>query len=250
MAVHEHEHLRRHPLDLVQHVRRHDHRAPLVAQPVQHLDDLAPLRRVEAVQRLVEQQQVGLVGEGLGELHALAHAVGEAAHLALGDVGEADRLERPVRAAASGSATLCRRAHSSDDLVRGQERPRRALVGDDADPLVHVGVPARLDAEDAHRPALGEVNPAHSLSVVDLPAPLWPRRPVTPGPTANVTSATATVSPYQRETPANSMAGTSRHASSPRNRHTSTSAETAISASQVSTHAVFDGWPTGRARSG
>src|SRR5207342_1206250 len=56
-------------------------------------------------------------------------------------------------------------------------------------------------------PALGEVKPAHSLSVVDLPAPLWPRRPVTPGPTANVTSATATVSPYQRETPVNSIAG-------------------------------------------
>ena len=50
-------------------------------------------------------------------------------------------------------------------------------------------------------PALGEVKPAHSLSVVDLPAPLWPSRPVTPGPTVNETSATATVSPYQRETP-------------------------------------------------
>ena len=35
---------------------------------------------------------------------------------------------------------------------------------------------------------------------VDLPAPLGPSRPVTPGPIVMVTSLTATTLPYQRET--------------------------------------------------
>ena len=86
---------------------------PSSPEPVQQLDHCAALCRVEAVQRLVQQQQVGLVGERLGELHALAHAVREPAHLALGDVGEVDRLERPARRGNADRATLCSRAHSS-----------------------------------------------------------------------------------------------------------------------------------------
>src|SRR5688572_2982411 len=38
------------------------------------------------------------------------------------------------------------------------------------------------------------------LISVDLPAPLGPSRPVTPGPRCMVTSLTATTLPYQRET--------------------------------------------------
>ena len=43
--------------------------------------------------------------------------------------------------------------------------------------------------------------------IVVLPAPLWPSRPVTPGPTVNDTSAGATVSPSQRETPSKTSGG-------------------------------------------
>ena len=35
--------------------------------------------------------------------------------------------------------------------------------------------------------------------IVDLPAPFGPRRPVTPGPSTNEMSLTATTLPYQRE---------------------------------------------------
>ena len=242
MAVHEHQHLRRHPLDLVQHVRRDDHRAALVAEPVQHLDDLAPLRRVEAVQRLVEQQQVGIVGERLGELHALAHAVREAADLALGDVGEADRLERAGRPRIRVGDLVQPRAQL-DDVVRGQERPRRALVGDDADPLVHVGVPARLDAEDAHGSRARRGEARAQLERRGLPRTVVAEqagharadreRDVGDGDGVAVPARDA------RELDGRDV----RHDSSPRNRHTSTSAETAISASQDMTHAVFDGSP-------
>ncbi len=42
--------------------------------------------------------------------------------------------------------------------------------------------------------------------IVDLPAPFGPRRPVTPGPSTNEMSLTATTLPYQRETPRSSTA--------------------------------------------
>ncbi len=49
----------RHALHLVQDVRGHEHGAPLGAEPPDQLDHVAPLHGVEAVERLVEQQQLG-----------------------------------------------------------------------------------------------------------------------------------------------------------------------------------------------
>ena len=83
---------------------------PSLAQAHDELDDVAPLRRVEAVEGLVEQQQLGVVGERLGQLHALAHAVGEAAQLPVRDVGQADLAERPRPPRRRGRATPRRRA--------------------------------------------------------------------------------------------------------------------------------------------
>src|SRR5579884_218270 len=49
-------------------------------------------------------------------------------------------------------------------------------------------------------PADGASRPASILSSVDLPEPFGPSRPVTPGARPNVTSETATTSPYHLET--------------------------------------------------
>src|ERR1700691_1597799 len=47
-------------------------------------------------------------------------------------------------------------------------------------------------------PAVGEMKPAIMRMVVDLPAPLAPRKPSTsPGATENVRSSTASLSPYR-----------------------------------------------------
>src|SRR6476620_10712796 len=45
-------------------------------------------------------------------------------------------------------------------------------------------------------PADGRSRPVSILKVVDFPAPFGPSSPVTPGPSWNDTSATATTSPY------------------------------------------------------
>ena len=135
-----------------------------------------------AVERLVEQQQLGVVGQRLGQLDALAHALREAADRALGGVLEADDRERPAARAAAGSGTPRRRAQQLDQLARREERPQPVAVGHDADP------PVDRRARGAGRspstrtvPGVGSAKPAHSFRAVDLPAPLWPSSPVTPG---------------------------------------------------------------------
>ena len=57
---------------------------------------MQPLAGIEAVERLVEEQDAGLVDERRGELGALAHALGVGAHRAVGGVGQLDRGHRPV----------------------------------------------------------------------------------------------------------------------------------------------------------
>ena len=112
-------------------------------------------------------------------------------------------------AAPAGSATRCRRAHSSTTSCAVRNGHGGLWSGTTPTRSYTAGFWRGSTPKMRTAPVLGEVKPAHSLRVVDFPAPLWPSSPVTPGPTANDTSATATVSPYQRETPANSMAGTS-----------------------------------------
>ena len=116
-AVDEHDDAGRHALDLVQHVRGDEHRAALGAEPPDQLDDVPALHGVEAVERLVEQQQLGRVHERLGQLDALAHALREAADLAFGGVLEAHARERLGGGAAADRA---RRAG------RPSARPARA----------------------------------------------------------------------------------------------------------------------------
>src|SRR6476646_6093871 len=57
-------------------------------------------------------------------------------------------------------------------------------------------------------PAEGSSSPAIRWRSVDLPAPFGPRRPVTPGPSPNEMSLTATTLPYQRATWLTSRAAT------------------------------------------
>ena len=67
--------------------------APFLDQP----DRLPPRQRIHARQRLVENQQFGIVRQRLRHLHALAHPFAVGADLLVGRIGEIDQLERPPR---------------------------------------------------------------------------------------------------------------------------------------------------------
>ena len=64
--------------------------------------------RVEAVGRLVEQQQVGVVDERLGQLHPLLHAGGVAADLAVALLVEPDVAQRLGGALPGGGLAAAR----------------------------------------------------------------------------------------------------------------------------------------------
>ena len=79
----------------------HDRHVPLAVQVAEQPHDLLLVAQVEVGQRLVEQQQLGVVDDGLGDRHPLLLAAGELRHPAVGVVVGADpaqRLRRPGRA--------------------------------------------------------------------------------------------------------------------------------------------------------
>ena len=82
----------------------------------QHLLDLPGRAGVEAGQRLVEDDELGIVDEGAGEGDLLQHALGEAAAALVGVRGEAEPADE------FGGAAPAPRGHRP---ARGRRRTRR-----------------------------------------------------------------------------------------------------------------------------
>ena len=81
-------------LDLGQQVaREHDRQAALVDQPAQQVEDLDDADRVDRRRRLVEDQQVGRLDQGVGDAEPLAHAARVGVDPVVGAVGQPDLLE-------------------------------------------------------------------------------------------------------------------------------------------------------------
>ena len=87
---------------------------------------------VEAVHRLVEDQQLRIPEEAGGDAQALAHAHGVLRHLVVGAVQDADTLERRLDAALG--RRLARRRQDLQVLAAGQVAVEAGLVDDGADP--------------------------------------------------------------------------------------------------------------------
>ncbi len=92
-------------LDVGEHVGGEDDRGAL-AQLGDQREQVAPALRVERADRLVEDEQVGLGHERLGDAESLAHPARVAADPAVRRIGQADALQRPAGAIARvGGAT-------------------------------------------------------------------------------------------------------------------------------------------------
>lgn len=79
---------------------------PLSVQPEQQLPELHDALRVQAVDGLVQQEELRLVHQGEGQPKPLLHAQGEGLEFFLPGPGEADQLQRLVHAAPAGDAPL------------------------------------------------------------------------------------------------------------------------------------------------
>ena len=125
------------PLDLAEQVARdHDRDAELLADPRDQLEHRVPARRVEAVGRLVEQQQPRVAREGLGELDPLLHAGGVGADLPVALLVQADvaqRLGGPLPG--GGRREAGHAAHVRDELGRRDVRRQAVVLGHVADEL-------------------------------------------------------------------------------------------------------------------
>ena len=79
--------------DLGQDVAGDEHGAPFVGQAAKQIAQPADALGVEAVGRLVEDQDLGIAQQRGGEPEALAHPEGELAHPPAGGAGEIDEVE-------------------------------------------------------------------------------------------------------------------------------------------------------------
>ena len=179
--------------------------AAIERQQRHHAQSLA---RVHAVERLVEKQDRRLVDEAPASL-ARWRIPFEYVPIAPVPRRPRGRPSRCARAAAaSGSATSLQacvesrrirvRSGSSRTASRSGTRPTSLYIEGGA-------MPVSPWTETRTGPT-GE-QPGHQVRSVDFPAPFGPRRPVTPGPSPNEMSLTATTLPYQRATCSTSRAG-------------------------------------------
>ena len=138
-------------LDLVEQVRGEQHGAALGDELADQVAELEDAGGIEAVDRLVEDQQLGVAEQAAGDAEALAHAERVAADLVVGPAAEADALERGVDAAVG--ALVARRGVDVQVLAAGEMAVEARLLDDRADARQRLR--AVVLAEQADRAAGG-----------------------------------------------------------------------------------------------
>ena len=142
--------------------------------------------RVEAGGRLIHNKKLGIVQQGLGDAHALAHATGKSSQRPARGIDQIHQFEQLANALS--------RARRVQALDGGKviEEFDRAQIGINSKVLRQIAkhgaqrVRSTLDVRPVpeHRPAVGRVMVARIRIRVDFPAPLGPSSPNTPGPTS------------------------------------------------------------------
>ena len=163
---------------------------PVGRVAAQHLAHRADLRRIEAVGRLVEQQQVGQPEHRLGDGQPLPHALAVGAHRrSIAVPSRRSPAPRPGArpAGPAGGLPVQLQVRPCRTGAAGTRNPRRS-----ADPGQDRRPGATSCPNTLISPAVGVIRPISIRSVVVLPAPFGPSRPSTcPGSTSKETSLTA-----------------------------------------------------------
>ena len=126
--------------------------APSARLAADQLLEPALVDRVEAGERLVEDDQPRLVDDRAEQLDGLRHALGKRADRLLRPVAQAVLVEQRVGAAAAfGERQAAQRAHEGDRLARLHRRIEAALLGQVADLAAPPRAGARARAPGACR---------------------------------------------------------------------------------------------------
>jgi hypothetical protein len=163
-----------HLFDLAEQMRAKDHGLPFGAHRVDHAADGGRADGVDARGRFVQDDELGVMDDGLGETDALEHALGIGPDRAIGRLGH----RRQAESVFDGSRD-----------VRGCDAAELGAVADEfatAEELMEVwrfrqeaGAAAgfrrgRRTTEDFNLPAVAETRPRTIFSVVLLPQPFGP----------------------------------------------------------------------------
>ena len=181
-------------LHLVELMARDQHGAALAGEVAEEAAQPADAVGIEPVGRLVEHEHLRVAEQRRGQAEALPHAQRVAADLALAGIAQPDQLEHLVGAPSRQAGG---RAQDAQVVACGASRveARRLERGaDDAQRGVQPRVRQRRRSSRARQS--GAPDPSTMRSVVVLPAPFGPRKPVTePGSTVKLSRSTARILP-------------------------------------------------------
>ena len=137
---------------------------------------MQPLAWVEAVERLIEEQDRRVVDEGAGQLGALAHPLRIRADRPVRGLGQVDRGDRPARGGV-GIGQALEPGVEPREAEPGQVRMDRLALRDEPDVAVHLGSPPggrALDQDPARR---GCEQPGHEVEERRLARAVRPEQP-------------------------------------------------------------------------
>ena len=186
-------------LDLREHVRRQEHRGPSVPlQLVNRLRERLDHQRVEAVGRLVENQDGRIRRDRLDDAELAAHAVRVVAHrppeIDVADIEPTKQMLEPGRA--DRTLADCRQER---EKARGRRAPGRSATrpgGSRRAFSPRAPASGSGGRESTHPRTSGAARSSSSRIVVVLPAPFGPRNPNTsPSPTSSETPSRPTTRP-------------------------------------------------------
>ncbi len=144
---------------------------------VPHLD---PAHRVEAGGGLVEEQHLGVVHEGRGEVEPPLHAAGVGADHLAERVADVDEVGQLVEALLDlGLVEAVEAALQPEQLDAGLLRVEGGVLEGDADAQAHlVGLACRRRSRPPWPTRRsGLISVQSTRTVVDFPAPFGPRKP-------------------------------------------------------------------------
>ena len=115
------------------------------AQFPHQVDGLLARDRIHAVEGFVQEDDVRIVGQGLGQLDLLAHALGVAAQPAAGGVGQFEAIQPVVDAPVDFGLVEAHQAqHQRQELAAGHPVGQGVALGAEAHPAVPAHVLAQL----------------------------------------------------------------------------------------------------------
>ncbi len=137
--------------DFSQDVAGDEDADPALGHAAQEVHELEPGLRVEAVEGLVEDEDLGLVQEGLGQPDALAHALGHGREGQVRPGVHAREDEAPGHGLVQGGALEPGEgAHHAQPPVRAEARREAVSLGHEADAGQDPGIAVGSLPEDPH----------------------------------------------------------------------------------------------------